>query len=37
MTRDQYMLLLRAELMGKLSEGELEDILRYYQTYPPMA
>ncbi len=33
MTRDQYMILLRAELMGKLPEGELEDILRYYNEY----
>ncbi len=33
MTRDQYMILLRAELVGKMPEGELEDILRYYNEY----
>jgi len=27
------MILLRAELMGKMPEGELEDILRYYNEY----
>ncbi len=33
MTREQYMILLRGELMGKMPEGELEDILRYYNEY----
>lgn len=33
MTRDQYIILLRAELMGRMPEGELEDILRYYNEY----
>ena len=33
MTREQYLLLLRAELTGNLPREELEDILRYYTEY----
>lgn len=33
MTKEQYLFLLRAELTGRLPDGELEDILRYYTEY----
>lgn len=33
MTREQYLLLLRAELTGRLPRPELEDIMRYYTEY----
>ena len=33
MTKDQYLILLRAELTGHIPEEELEDIIRYYNEY----
>ncbi len=33
MTKEQYLFLLRAELTGKMSHEEMEDILQYYTEY----